>query len=77
MKSVFGSTPFFREFTLSFPRPSNEFVEFMMAGGILPGLPMPALGEGVMLVTATEKRTREQMDRFVDLARDFCAGGLS
>jgi glycine dehydrogenase subunit 1 len=75
VKTVFGETPFFREFVLSFPRPSEEIMEFMMSRGILPGLPLPELGRGAMLITATEKRTREQMDRYVDLVREFCGGG--
>ncbi len=72
---VFGDTPFFREFTLSFPVSSRVFMERMLDAGILPGIPLPGLGDGVMLITATEKRNREQMEAYFETASVICGGG--
>ena len=74
---VFGNTPFFREFTLSFPVGASEFTSKMLEHGILAGLPLPELGEGVMLITATEKRDRSQLDGYIAAASEICGGGAS
>mgnify|MGYP001068767453 FL=1 len=74
---VFDKTPFFREFTLSFPVGATEFTSKMLEHGILAGLPLPELGEGVMLITATEKRDRSQLDSYITAASEICGGGAS
>jgi glycine dehydrogenase subunit 1 len=73
---VFGETPFFREFVVSFPVSSIGLRDQMIEKGILAGLPLPELGEGAMLVTATEKRTRGDLDEYVSAAALVCGGGL-
>lgn len=72
---VFDGTPFFREFTLSFPLPATRLRDMMLERGILAGLPLTELGEGVMLITATEKRSRAQLDEYVRICSDICRGG--
>lgn len=72
---VFEDTPFFREFTLSFPLGSIELRDRMLDRGILAGLPLAELGEGVMLITATEKRTAAEMDDYVSAAAEICREG--
>ncbi|MFO8182646.1 MAG: aminomethyl-transferring glycine dehydrogenase subunit GcvPA [Candidatus Aegiribacteria sp.] len=74
---VFGNTPFFREFALSFPLPAQRLRDMMLDRGILAGLPLTELGEGVMLITATEKRSRAQLDEYVRICSDICRGGAS
>ncbi len=75
VSSVFADTPFFREFTVSFPVSSLEIHDGLMEEGFLAGLPVVELGEGVMLITATEKRTKQEMDLYVKIASDICCGG--
>lgn len=74
---VFEGTPFFREFTLSFPLPAGRLRDMMLDRGILAGLPLTELGEGVMLITATEKRSGAQLDEYVRICSDICRGGAS
>ncbi|NOQ21091.1 MAG: aminomethyl-transferring glycine dehydrogenase subunit GcvPA [Candidatus Aegiribacteria sp.] len=74
---VFENTPFFREFVISFPVSSIELRDRMIEHGILAGLPVVELEEGAMLITATEKRTRDEIDRYVRAATDICGGGTS
>ena len=74
VEPVFGDTPFFREFAVRFPVPAIEVLEGLSSAGILGGLPLQELGEGVMLVTATEKRTKEEMDAYISAVGSLCAG---
>ena len=74
---IFQGTPFFREFALSFPVSSLELRDRMLKKNILAGVPLVELDEGAMLITATEKRTREEMENYVSLAAEICSGGAS
>ncbi len=47
----------------------------MIEHGFLTGLPIVELGEGAMLVTVTEKRTRDEIDRYITTAAEICLGG--
>ncbi len=72
VEPVFGNTPFFREFTLRFPVSSVEILQKLAEMSILAGLPLQELGEGVMLITATEKRTKEEMDAYINAVASIC-----
>lgn len=74
VEPVFGDTHFFREFAVRFPIPAVEVLEDLSSAGILAGLPLQELGEGVMLVTATEKRTKEEMDSYISAVGSICTG---
>ncbi|MCD4702062.1 MAG: aminomethyl-transferring glycine dehydrogenase subunit GcvPA [Candidatus Aegiribacteria sp.] len=74
---LFSKTPFFREFAISFPISSIEFRDSMIERGFLAGLPVVELGDGAMLVTVTEKRTRDEIDRYVMIAAEICRGGTA
>jgi len=74
---VFEKTPFFREFVVSFPISSIVLRDRMIEHGFLAGLPIVELGEGAMLITATEKRTRDEIDRYIDVAAEICKGGTA
>lgn len=78
--SAVSSQPFFREFALRLPRDASIVLSRMAQNGILGGLSVaaladghdPSVGEGidnVMIVTVTERRTREQVDDYVDQLR--------
>lgn len=62
--------PFFHEFSVKLSRPASKALAAMEAGGVLAGLDLaaelPEVGHG-LLVATTEKRTREELDRYVQL----------
>jgi glycine dehydrogenase subunit 1 len=70
-----SSQPFFREFALHLPLPAAEVIEKLADFGILGGLAVSALRlstsdhadhelDDVLLVTVTERRTKEELDAF-------------
>ena len=64
-----GGRPFFREFVLSLPGPAESFLRAAQARMILAGVPLARFDRARtrdLLVAVTEKRTREEMDRFVE-----------
>ncbi len=68
---VYPNTRFFKEFAVSVPRPAEEVVKELLPG-YLAGVPLsryePAR-EHHLLVAVTEKRTRQEMDDFVQAMR--------
>jgi len=64
--------PFFREFTLEFPVPAVYLLEAMSGKGIIAGVAVPELAPGALLITATEKRTREEIDDYVTAISAVC-----
>ncbi len=73
-----SSAPFLREFALRLPRSAGGVLEDLVAEGILGGLSVEALTAGadpsiegdvakVLLVAVTERRTREELDRYADV----------
>jgi glycine dehydrogenase subunit 1 len=74
-----SSAPFFREFALRVPRSAKDVLHSMCDDGVLGGLNVAELCHGpdpsiedeehVLLVTVTERRTREQIDHYVDTLR--------
>ncbi len=66
--------PFCREFVVNLPVSAEDAAAYMEKKGYLAGLPIPGLGEGAMMLTATEKRTREEIDSFVDLLKQYIKG---
>ena len=71
--------PFFREFALRVPKRAKDVLSSMCDDGVLGGLSVGELCAGadpsidevehVLLVTVTERRTREQIDHYVDTLR--------
>ena len=57
--------PFFREFVVETPVPAGEVVASMLDEGILAGYDLSNVGDQGLLVSVTEKRTKEQLDDFV------------
>jgi glycine dehydrogenase subunit 1 len=74
-----STLPFFREFALRVPKKASDVLRAMCDDGVLGGLSVGELCQGfdpsiddaenVMLVTVTERRTREQIDHYVDTLR--------
>ncbi|HEY7727293.1 MAG TPA: aminomethyl-transferring glycine dehydrogenase subunit GcvPA [Candidatus Eisenbacteria bacterium] len=62
-----GDAPFFREFVLRVPGAAAAFVEAAIAREILAGVPLSRFERertDELLVAVTEKRSREEMDRY-------------
>jgi len=72
------SSPFFHEFVLRTPLSAREFLKSCAAEGILAGIALAELNEGAderdLLVAVTELRTREEMDRYLELAQKIVTG---
>lgn len=73
--AALADKPFFNEFPLLLPRPAGGVLERMEEQGIFAGLPLQRLapelcpgpdGERAVLVAVTEKRTRAELDRYVE-----------
>jgi glycine dehydrogenase subunit 1 len=58
--------PFFREFALRLPRPAADVCEDLIGRGFLGGVPLPDAGGRALLVAVTERRTRQEIDRFAE-----------
>lgn len=67
---LYADQPFFNEFTIQLPGPARDICEKMEADGIFAGVPLNMLDSGypenLLLTAVTEKRTKEEMDRFVE-----------
>ena len=65
----------FNEFAVHLPRNAKDIIGVLRGKGMLPGLPLAALGRGGpndLLIAVTEKRTREELDAFVEALREAC-----
>jgi glycine dehydrogenase subunit 1 len=79
--SVVTDEPFFREFALRLSQPATHVVERMAERGVLAGLAVSELCvgadpsidteiENVLLVTVTERRTKEELDHYVSALKE-------
>jgi glycine dehydrogenase subunit 1 len=70
--------PFFHEFVLRTPLSAADFLKACAAEGVLAGIALSDLSEGAderdLLVAVTELRTREEMDRYLELAQRIVTG---
>jgi glycine dehydrogenase subunit 1 len=61
---------FFNEFPLVLPMRAAEVLPRMEESGFYAGVDLhlldPAMPEGALLIAVTERRTREEMDRYVE-----------
>lgn len=60
------SAPFFKEFALRVPVAADRVVAALVERGFLAGVPLPREGGDVLLVAATERRSKEQIDAFAE-----------
>ncbi|MBT3272621.1 MAG: aminomethyl-transferring glycine dehydrogenase subunit GcvPA [Spirochaetales bacterium] len=59
--------PFFNEFAVTLPKPAAQVIDVMLEMGYFAGVPLE--GENEMLVTVTEKRSKDEIDGYVDALR--------
>ena len=70
---LLNDKPFFREFLVQAPVPAKEILEKAENIGILAGVDtarFPECKQG-LLVAVTEKRTKEEMDKFIEFLKQF------
>ncbi len=60
------TSPFFREFVVETPIPAAALIEQMLEHKVFAGYDLAAHGETGLLVAVTEKRTRQELDSFVE-----------
>lgn len=79
--SALSSQPFFREFAVRLSKPADQVIAAMAESDVLAGLSVAALSggadpsvdgdiENVLLVTVTERRTRDEIDHYVNVLRE-------
>jgi glycine dehydrogenase subunit 1 len=59
------SGPFFREFVVETPVAPSKIVDALLPKKVFAGIDLAPFGESGLLVAVTEKRTREELDMFV------------
>ena len=68
---VINDKPFFKEFLIKLPLDTDKVLADLDKHGILGGIDLKKWGmDGHMLVTVTEKRTKEEIDRYVSVMRE-------
>ena len=68
-KLAWPDQPFFKEFVVEPPGPPSEVIDNLLEKGILAGIDLGRIEkrhQGRMLIAVTERRTRQQMDSFVE-----------
>jgi glycine dehydrogenase subunit 1 len=71
--AAFPDSPFFKEFTVRLPAPAAEVRDALVGRGFLAGVPAPWFDPGALIVAVTERRTRTEIDAFVDAVREVLA----
>jgi glycine dehydrogenase subunit 1 len=66
VEELHPGSPFFKEFALRVPRPAVDVVEAMVERGFLAGVPLDHADGHGLLVAVTERRTRDEIDRFAE-----------
>jgi glycine dehydrogenase subunit 1 len=65
---------FFNEFTVVLPKRASELLPRMEEAGFYAGVDLhhldPGMPEGALLIAVTERRTREEMDRYVEAMKE-------
>lgn len=72
--SIYNQNPTFNEFVIEIPISSSDFIQKMEKRGFFAGLKLDVLYESFenkVLVSATEKRTKTQMDEFVACVKEI------
>jgi glycine dehydrogenase subunit 1 len=70
---LFPDAPFFKEFAVRLPRPANDVRDALIDRGFLAGVPLPDADGRALLVAVTERRTREEIDRFTGAMAEVVA----
>lgn len=66
---MFFAASYFNEFVIDLHRPAGAVLAALRSQGILGGLALPELSDSAVLVAVTEKRSRTEMDRYVEILK--------
>ena len=66
--SIAFDKPFFNEFAVRTAVPAEKVLDALCAAGILGGV---RVAEDMLLVCVTEQRTKEEMDKFVEIVNNI------
>ena len=66
--SMAFNKPFFNEFAVRTAVPAAKVLEALCANGILGGV---RIADDMLLVCVTEQRTKEEMDKFVEIVNNI------
>jgi len=71
--SLMNDKPFFREFLVNTPVPPAEIIDAAQEAGILAGIDTTKFEncKSGLLIAVTEKRTKDEMDKLVDVLKKF------
>jgi glycine dehydrogenase subunit 1 len=62
--------PFFKEFVIQTPGPARQVIKKFLKEKIFPGIDLAPYGlKNGLLVAVTEKRTREQLDHYIEILK--------
>jgi glycine dehydrogenase subunit 1 len=61
---LYPDAPFFKEFTLRLPSPATQVRDALVDHGFLAGIPLADADGRALSVAVTERRSREEIDRF-------------
>jgi glycine dehydrogenase subunit 1 len=73
-----GDAPFFREFVIRLPASADRFVHAALGSRILAGVPLSRFSPNRandLLVSVTEKRNKDEMDRYVEALSRWARAG--
>jgi glycine dehydrogenase subunit 1 len=73
-----GDAPFFREFVIRLPASADRFVNAALGSRILAGVPLSRFSPNRpndLLVSVTEKRSKDEMDRYVEALSRWARAG--
>ncbi len=68
------TSPFFKEFVITTPMPPKKIIDALNKKNVFAGIDLSLFDYGLkneMLVAVTEKRTKDEMDMFVELLSNF------
>ena len=73
--SLLNDKPFFMEFLVKTPVPAAKIIEEAEKEGILAGIDTSRFAEckEVLLIAVTEKRTKEEIDKLIDVLKTFAS----
>jgi glycine dehydrogenase subunit 1 len=67
-----SDAPFFKEFTINLPLAAEDVIKQALQKGVFAGIDLKKMGHpNSLLVAVTEKRTKEELDRYINLLKEI------
>jgi len=69
---IYSKAPFFKEFALVTPIPTQKICDYLGSKGLFPGLPIHSFrNKNILLMAVTEKFSKADLDRIVSMIKDM------